>query len=317
MVFAGAVLAQPGQTEVCPSYDGKYELGGGWEGSPVAGITISNASDGQVTVTVAAGFTLSRYCYKTGSGGGGATSLEAPVVGPASFTINKTNTGGGISHITFDTSVTPPPVPVTDLCLNIAGDQETVPAGMVRDANGNCATPVVVTTDLCLNIAGDQETVPAGMVRDVNGNCAAPPAVVITDLCPNIAGNQEAVPAGMMKDGEGACVTPNPGVFAPPVVTPPPATPVTVVTPAPPVGVAQVAAKPVSGRLGVSKTVVTNPARAKAKAKQVKVVKAKHAQVVKSKKVKVVQAKVVKAKAVNAKAVKAKVMRIHALPFTP
>ena len=144
MIFASAAMAQTGQTEVCASYDGKYELDGGWEGSPVAGITIGDASDEQVTVTVAAGFTLSQFCYKTGSGGGGTTSLEAPIVGPATFTISKTNIGGGISHITFDTNVTPPSPPVTDLCLNIEGDQETVPTGMVRDADGNCAAPPVV-----------------------------------------------------------------------------------------------------------------------------------------------------------------------------
>src|SRR5215210_683134 len=96
MVFASSAMAQAGQTTVCSKYDGKYELGSGWEGAPPAGITVSNASDEQVTITVAAGFTLSQFCYKTGQGGGGATSREAPVVGPASFTISKTNRGGGI-----------------------------------------------------------------------------------------------------------------------------------------------------------------------------------------------------------------------------
>ena len=239
MVFANAAMAQTGQTEVCPSYDGKYQLDGGWLGSPVAGITIGDASDEQVTVTVAAGFTLSQFCYKTGEGGGGTTSLEAPIVGPASFTISKTNTGGGISHITFDTNVTPPPV-----------------------------------TDLCLNIEDNQESVPAGMIRDANGNCAAPPVVVVTDLCLNIEGNQESVPAGMNQNGVGACLTPN-LVITSTIVTASAPTLEALVTPAALV-VAPVAAN-VGAVLGVSTKVVTKAkAKAKkAKAKKAKVVKAK------------------------------------------
>ena len=70
-----------------------------------------------------------------------------------------------------------PPVHV-DVCPNIAGDQATVPAGMVKDAHGNCVTPAVsvVIIDLCLNVAGVQTTVPAGLVRDAHGNCVAVPA---------------------------------------------------------------------------------------------------------------------------------------------
>ena len=67
-----------------------------------------------------------------------------------------------------------PPTHTTDVCPNIAGVQVTVPAGMVKDAHGNCVTAAVVGhTDLCLNIEGVQTTVPVGMVRDAHGNCAA------------------------------------------------------------------------------------------------------------------------------------------------
>ena len=54
--------------------------------------------------------------------------------------------------------------------------EATVPAGMVKDAHGNCVTPAVsvVIIDLCLNVAGVQTTVPAGLVRDAHGNCVAP-----------------------------------------------------------------------------------------------------------------------------------------------
>ncbi|MEJ7567312.1 MAG: hypothetical protein WKF41_03510, partial [Gaiellaceae bacterium] len=157
MAFANTAMAQTGQTDVCPTYDGKYELGGGWEGVSVAGITIGAASDEQVTVTVAAGYTLTQLCYKTGQGGGGATSVDVPIVGPATFTISKTNTGGGISHITFDTSVTV--VVVTDLCPNIDGNQDLVPAGMIKNEAGNCVAPTPPTppTDLCPNIDGNQD----------------------------------------------------------------------------------------------------------------------------------------------------------------
>jgi hypothetical protein len=34
----------------------------------------------------------------------------------------------------------------------------------------------VVIIDLCLNVAGVQTTVPAGLVRDAHGNCVAVPA---------------------------------------------------------------------------------------------------------------------------------------------
>ena len=63
--LASPARAQEGQVDVCPTYDGKYEVDGGWAGAAAAGITISSASDEQVTVTVAAGYTLVRFCYKT------------------------------------------------------------------------------------------------------------------------------------------------------------------------------------------------------------------------------------------------------------
>jgi hypothetical protein len=58
------------------------------------------------------------------------------------------------------------------------------------------------TTDACPNIAGDQASVPAGMISDGAGNCVPPPV----DLCPNIAGDQASVPSGYLKDGSGNCL---------------------------------------------------------------------------------------------------------------
>ena len=142
LVFAQGAFAQPGQIAVCPTYDGKSE-NGGWEGSAAPGITIVSARDDEVTIRVEQGYTLVRFCYKTGSGGGGETSLEAPITGPATFTIRKTNKGGGISHVTFDTERVATAV---DECPNIEGIQSSVPAGMVKDASGNCSvTPITVT----------------------------------------------------------------------------------------------------------------------------------------------------------------------------
>ena len=98
------------------------------------------------------------------------------------------------------------PPPRTDVCPNIDGNQATVPAGLVKDEEGNCVTPPPPPTDLCPNIDGNQATVPAGMVKDEQGNCVAPP----TDVCPNIEGNQAEVPDGLVKDEQGNCVTPPP-----------------------------------------------------------------------------------------------------------
>lgn len=120
------------------------------------------------------------------------------------LTIPNAALGGHLGHGDFVLTpgltcpATPPPP--TDLCPNIAGDQATVPAGMVLE-NGLCITP---PADLCPNIAGDQPTVPAGLVI-VNGQCVAPTP---TDVCPNIAGDQATVPAGMILEN-GQCVTPS------------------------------------------------------------------------------------------------------------
>jgi hypothetical protein len=63
----------------------------------------------------------------------------------------------------------PPPPPPVDVCPNIAGDQPTVPAGMVVDPAGNCVAPP--PADVCPNIPGDQPTVPQGYEKDPSGNC--------------------------------------------------------------------------------------------------------------------------------------------------
>lgn len=61
----------------------------------------------------------------------------------------------------------------TDMCVNIAGDQTTVPAGYVADAGGNCVQTAASGTDVCTNIAGEQTTIPDGYVIDAAGDCVA------------------------------------------------------------------------------------------------------------------------------------------------
>lgn len=68
---------------------------------------------------------------------------------------------------------TPPP-PTVDVCPNIPGDQATIPADMVKDADGNCVVPTE-PTDVCPNIDGMQTEVPDGYTRDADGNCVITP----------------------------------------------------------------------------------------------------------------------------------------------
>jgi len=111
--FAAMSPAAYAQTDVCPTLDGKYEIPQGWQGTPAPGITVISSSEESFTFQVAAGYTLVSLCFKTGQEGGGSVSASLPIVGPATVTISKTTTGGGLSHVTFDTeiTVTPPPPP--------------------------------------------------------------------------------------------------------------------------------------------------------------------------------------------------------------
>ncbi|MBA2461674.1 MAG: hypothetical protein H0V45_07930 [Actinobacteria bacterium] len=136
---APSALAQPGQDAVCPSYG--YTYGdGAWEGAAAPGITIAVSGEGQVTVSVASGYTLTRFCYQMEQGDSGATSVEAPIVGPAVFAIGTTQTGGTISHITVETSVAPPPptkgAPSTLTISVTSAITITTPRGAKEEAEG-------------------------------------------------------------------------------------------------------------------------------------------------------------------------------------
>lgn len=187
---------------------------------------------------------------------------------------NGTNPESSITVLRPTSGCTPPP---TDECPNIAGNQSSVPAGLIKDASGNCVTPPP-PPDSCPNIEGTQSSVPAGMIKDANGNCVTPPPPPPpppppTDECPNIEGNQASVPVGMTKDATGICSTL--------------ATPAALVTATPAAVVAKPAVK----------------AAPKVKAK----VKAK----------KKIKKKVVKKKAVVKHQTTAKKAKPRVLPFTP
>ena len=138
-----------------------------------------------------------------------SVKLNVKEIGSWANGTGSSNGGHAESSVVISRSTsgcTPPP---TDECPNIAGNQASIPAGMVKDASGNCVTPPPPPTDECPNIAGNQTSIPVGMIKDTSGNCVTPPPPP-TDECPNIAGNQTSIPVGMIKDTSGNCVTPPP-----------------------------------------------------------------------------------------------------------
>lgn len=91
-----------------------------------------------------------------------------------------------------------------DVCTNIAGYQETVPAGMEVDGSGNCYTPPI---DVCNNLTGVQTVIPSGYYQDSNGDCYEQPKPPV-DVCSNIPGLQLVVPTGFVSTEDGRCVLP-------------------------------------------------------------------------------------------------------------
>jgi hypothetical protein len=72
-------------------------------GTTDSGIVVAG-DDEMVTVTVPAGVTILHICVKTGQSGDAVVNATVPFVGPGSFTIVKTGSGGGISHVEFGIS---------------------------------------------------------------------------------------------------------------------------------------------------------------------------------------------------------------------
>jgi 6-phosphogluconolactonase (cycloisomerase 2 family) len=170
---------------------------------------------------------------------GGIISGTPTTAGTYSVTIQATDAFPNASNFissakTFTIQVND--VVVADLCPNIAGNQVTVPSGMIIDGSGNCVPggggpswcqdplasnfggPLPCTypgADLCPNIAGTQLTIPSGMYIDLSGNCVSSGG---PDLCPNISGVQVVVPSGYIVDGFGNCVEPPPVDLCPNIV---------------------------------------------------------------------------------------------------
>ncbi len=106
---------------------------------------------------------------------------------------------------------TPSPTPI-DLCLNLPGDQETIPDGYYRTELGNCYRQTLPPVDICPNLDDVQTAVPDGYYLDSITNTCLPivePSEPPTppsagDLCLNIPGIQETVPSGMISE-DGNC----------------------------------------------------------------------------------------------------------------
>jgi hypothetical protein len=96
------------------------------------------------------------------------------------------------------------PEPPKDECPNIAGNQSSVPSGLVKDAGGNCVQPHQPPTDVCPNIEGVQSLVPNGFVKDASGNCVCPPAVVtvhtVTQAPPQVVTLVASTPVASVVD---------------------------------------------------------------------------------------------------------------------
>lgn len=84
---------------------------------------------------------------------------------------------------------------LVDLCKNIDGIQESLPAEYVINLSGDCMLPI----DACTNIDGLQTEIPAGYGIDMTGLC-------IVDVCANIVGLQQELPVDKDLDGNANCI---------------------------------------------------------------------------------------------------------------
>ncbi len=99
------------------SYAGDYSL---------VNLTFKAIANGNVTLQYSSGTSTSNFVPKQ--------------LNPTSFSIYTPPCPSGQIG-TWPNCTTPPPPPPTDVCPNISGAQATVPAGMIKDANGNCVYP--------------------------------------------------------------------------------------------------------------------------------------------------------------------------------
>ncbi|MBC7643778.1 MAG: hypothetical protein H7123_01540 [Thermoleophilia bacterium] len=152
---SGDCVASPPGNTASPTISGAASVGstltcapGTWTGSP--SFTYQWKRDGTPILLA----TSATYVVQSGDAG---HTITCTVIG--------TNAGGQASATSAASSITAFP---TDACPNIAGDQASVPSGMVTDGSGNCVSPP--PSDACPNIGGMQATLPVGMIL-LAGNC--------------------------------------------------------------------------------------------------------------------------------------------------
>jgi hypothetical protein len=110
-----------------------------------------------------------------------------------------------------DKVCTQPPV---DVCTNIEGLQTSIPAGLEDPDNDKVCTP----PDLCTNLDGIQSSIPAGYEDPNNDKVCTQVVIAGIDLCTNLEGAQLAIPAGYEDpDGDHVCTqVATAGVTSPP-----------------------------------------------------------------------------------------------------
>jgi hypothetical protein len=84
------------------------------------------------------------------------------------------------------------------------------PTGKVMSETGECINPPLL--DLCYNITGIQNPVPADMISDEFYECSD--KLTVVDQCNNIAGVQSEIPTGKYQTPEGSCLAWDPNVSA-------------------------------------------------------------------------------------------------------
>ena len=161
--YLGACNEEPPPVDVCPNVAGNqatvpegYHLGEDENGRPAC--IQDETEDIQVTA--------------------GVTFTEATCTSPPSFSLVKTNPGLRFYNVEGPDFVDGKPVAGGTYTFTALPDEGYVVVGQsvfvhtFAAAPTDCGPP---PTDVCPNIEGNQATVPAGMVKDGQGNCVTPP----------------------------------------------------------------------------------------------------------------------------------------------
>jgi len=88
-----------------------------------------------------------------------AATTGSVVLTPATSTLYRATVTGLGGTAQCETSVVVTPKPITDVCPNIPGDQETIPSGMIKDSAGNCVTPPPDSPTCALTLSATPITV--------------------------------------------------------------------------------------------------------------------------------------------------------------